>query len=93
MALHDFGDADETRRVACESQPAVEPLDVGGGSPLRLSIDGDATTMASVADQEGVRRRCAVLMKTRQPEIHRASCTPHPTLVAINPIHPSVRRG
>jgi hypothetical protein len=37
IALHDFGDADDTRRVAFESQPAVEHLDVGGGSPLQLS--------------------------------------------------------
>jgi hypothetical protein len=93
MALHDFGDADDTRRVAFESQPAVEHLDVGGGSPLQLSIDSDATTMAGFADQEDVRLRCDVLTKTRQPELHRASCKPHPNLVAINPVRPSVRRG
>jgi hypothetical protein len=74
-------------------QPAVEHLDVGGGSPLQLSIDSDATTMAGFADQEDVRLRCDVLTKTRQPELHRASCKPHPNLVAINPVRPSVRRG
>jgi hypothetical protein len=93
MALHDVGNADDTRRVAFESQPTVEHLDVGGGSPLRLSIDSDATTMAGCADQEDVRLRCDVLTKTRQPELHRASCKPHPALVAINPVRPSVRRG
>lgn len=49
--------------------------------------------MAGFADQEGVRLRCAVLTKTRQPELHRASCKPHPNLVTINPVRPSVRRG
>jgi hypothetical protein len=93
ITLHDFGDTDDKRRVAFESQLAVKHLDVGGGSPLQLSIDSDATTMAGCADQEDVRLRCDVLTKTRQPELHRASCKPHPNLVAINPARPSVRQG
>jgi len=48
---------------------------------------------AGFADQEDVRLRCDVLTKTWQPELYRASCKPHPNLVAINPVCPSVRRG